>query len=243
MKRTLPVVSALLASLALSACSTPSAESLAQNDPWEKTNRDIFDFDVKVDHAVARPVAKGYRAVVPEFARDGVHNFLSNLHSPVILANDVLQGSTDKAGDTFGRIVINSTVGIGGLVDVASKVGIPGHENDFGISMGKAGVSEGSYLVLPFAGPMPPRDLVGSGVDSAFDPLTYAQFHGRDTWMVVRFGMGILDARTSQLDAVDTIERSSIDFYATTRNLYRQSRNAKINDDKAAGTADDLPNL
>ncbi|HEY4077095.1 MAG TPA: VacJ family lipoprotein [Rhizomicrobium sp.] len=243
MKLSLSVVSALAASLVLSACGTPSAESLAQNDPWEKTNRDIFDFDVKVDHAVARPVAKGYRAVVPEFARDGVHNFLTNLHSPVVLANDVLQGSTDKAGNTFGRIVINSTVGIGGLIDVATKVGIPGHENDFGISMGKAGVAEGSYLVLPLAGPMPPRDLVGSGVDSAFDPLSYAQFHGRDTWMVVRFGIGILDARTSQLDAVDTIERSSIDFYATTRNLYRQSRNAKINDDKAAGAADDLPNL
>jgi phospholipid-binding lipoprotein MlaA len=242
MKLSLTVVSALAASLALSACSSPSAESLAQHDPWEKTNRDIFDFDVKVDHAVARPVAKGYRAVVPEFARDGVHNFLTNLHSPVVLANDVLQGSSDKAGNTFGRIVINSTVGIGGLIDVASKVGIPGHENDFGVSMGKAGVAEGSYLVLPLAGPMPPRDLVGSGVDSAFDPLTYAQFHGRDTWMVVRFGAGILDARTSQLDAVDTIERSSIDFYATTRNLYRQSRNAKINDDKATG-ADDLPNL
>jgi phospholipid-binding lipoprotein MlaA len=242
MKLSLTVVSALAASLALSACSSPSAESLAQHDPWEKTNRDIFAFDVKVDHAVARPVAKGYRAVVPEFARDGVHNFLTNLHSPVVLANDVLQGSSDKAGNTFGRIVINSTVGIGGLIDVASKVGIPGHENDFGVSMGKAGVAEGSYLVLPLAGPMPPRDLVGSGVDSAFDPLTYAQFHGRDTWMVVRFGAGILDARTSQLDAVDTIERSSIDFYATTRNLYRQSRNAKINDDKATG-ADDLPNL
>ena len=89
---------------------------------------------------------------------------------------------------------------------------------------------------------MPPRDLLGTGVDVAFDPLTYARFHGQDTWMVVRFGIGMLDSRTSQLDAVETIERSSIDFYATTRNLYRQSRNAKINEGKAGGT-DDLPNL
>ena len=242
MKLSLPVVLALVASLALSACSTPSAESLAQNDPWEKTNRDIFDFDVKVDHAVARPVARGYRSVVPEFARDGVHNFLTNLHSPVILANDVLQGSTDKAGNTFGRIVINSTVGVAGIIDVASKIGIPGHDNDFGITLGKAGAAEGSYLVLPFAGPLPPRDLLGTGVDIAFDPLTYARFHGSDTWTVVRFGFGVLDSRASQLDAVETIERSSIDFYATSRNLYRQSRNAKINEGKAGGT-DDLPNL
>jgi phospholipid-binding lipoprotein MlaA len=241
MKLSLSAISVLALTLALGACSTPSAESMAQNDPFEATNRDIFDFDVRVDHAVARPLAKGYRAVVPEFARDGVHNFLTNLNSPVILANDVLQGDGEKATNTFGRIVVNSTVGVAGLIDVASKIGIPYHENDFGITMGKAGSAEGSYLVLPFAGPKPPRDLVGTVVDVAFDPLTYAQFPGDTTWTAVRAGVNILDARTQQLDAVDTIERSSIDFYATTRNLYRQSRNAKINEGRA-GT-DDLPNL
>jgi phospholipid-binding lipoprotein MlaA len=242
MKFSVPVISALALSVMLGACSTPSAESLAQNDPWEKTNRDIFDFDVRVDHLVARPIAKGYRAAVPEPVRDGIHNALSNLNSPVVLANDVLQGDGDKAANTAGRIVINSTVGIGGLIDVASKIGIPGHDNDFGITLGKNGIAEGSYLVLPFAGPMPPRDLLGTAVDQAFDPLTYVQFHGRDTWMVVKFGIAIIDSRTSQLDAVESIERSSIDFYATTRNLYRQSRNAKINEGKA-GATDDLPNL
>jgi phospholipid-binding lipoprotein MlaA len=242
MKISLPVISALALSLVLGACSTPSAESLAQNDPWEKTNRDIFDFDVRLNHAVARPIAKGYRAVVPEPVRDGIHNAITNLNSPVVLANDVLQGDGDKAINTAGRIVINSTVGLGGLIDVASKIGIPGHDNDFGITLGKNNIAEGSYLVLPFAGPMPPRDLLGRVVDQAFDPLTYVRFHGKDTWMVVRAGIGILDATTSQLDAVETIERSSIDFYATTRNLYRQSRNAKINDGKADAT-DNLPNL
>jgi phospholipid-binding lipoprotein MlaA len=242
MKFSVPVISALALSAMVAACSTPSAESLAQNDPWERTNRDIFDFDVRVDHAVARPIAKGYRAVVPEPVRDGIHNALTNLNSPVVLANDVLQGDGDKAADTAGRIVINSTVGIGGLIDVASKIGIPGHDNDFGITLGKNGIAEGSYLVLPFAGPKPPRDLLGTVVDQAFDPLTYVQFHGKDTWMVVKFGVAIVDSRTSQLDAVESIERSSIDFYATTRNLYRQSRNAKINEGRA-GADDDLPNL
>jgi phospholipid-binding lipoprotein MlaA len=243
MKLSFSVVSALGLSLMLGACSTPSAESLAQNDPWEKTNRDIFDFDVRVDHAVARPIAKGYRSVVPEPVRDGIHNALTNLNQPVVLANDVLQGDGDKAVNTAGRIVINSTVGIGGLIDVASKIGIPGHDNDFGITLGKNGIAEGSYLVLPFAGPMPPRDLLGKAVDQAFDPLTYVRFHGKDTWMVVRFGIGILDSRAATLDAVETIERSSIDFYATTRNLYRQSRNAKINEGKPSSASDDLPNL
>jgi len=242
MKFSIPAISALALGLALGACSTPSAESLAQNDPWEKTNRDIFDFDVRMDHAVARPIAKGYRAAVPEPVRDGIHNALSNLNSQVVLANDVLQGDGEKAANTAGRIVINSTVGIGGLIDVASKIGIPGHENDFGITLGKGGIAEGSYLVLPFAGPKPPRDLLGTVVDQAFDPLTYVRFHGRDTWMVVKFGVAIIDSRTSQLDAIESIERSSIDFYATTRNLYRQSRNAQINDGKI-GAGDDLPNL
>jgi phospholipid-binding lipoprotein MlaA len=242
MKLSLSVLAALAMSLSLGACSTPSADSLAQNDPWEKTNRDTFDLDIKLDHAVARPIAKGYRAVVPEIARDGVHNVLSNLNSPVILANDVLQGDGDKAVNTFGRIVINSTVGIGGLIDVAAKIGIPYHDNDFGITLGKAGAAEGSYLVLPFIGPQPPRDLLGSAIDNAFDPLTYGRWHGKDTQMVIRFGLGVLDSRTANLDAVETIERSSIDFYATTRNLYRQSRNAKINEGKPGGP-DDLPNL
>jgi phospholipid-binding lipoprotein MlaA len=242
MKLSFPVISALALGLALSACSTPSPESLAQNDPWEKTNRDVFDFDVRMDHAVARPIAQGYRAVLPEPVRDGIHNALNNLNSPVVLANDVLQGDGDKAVNTTGRLLINSTVGLGGLIDVASKIGIPDHDNDFGITLGKNGIAEGSYLVLPFAGPLPPRDLLGVGVDQAFDPLTYVRFHGKDTWMVVRFGIGILDLRASNLDAVETIERSSIDFYATTRNLYRQNRNAKINDGKV-GAQDDLPNL
>src|SRR5689334_893648 len=183
MKLSFPVVSAIALSLVLGACSTPSEESLAQNDIWEMTNRYFFDFDVRVDHAVARPIAKGYRTVMPEPVRDDIHNALTNLNSPVVLANDVLQGDGDKAVNTAGRIVINSTVGIGGLIDVASKIGIPGHDNDFGITLGKNGIAEWSYLVLPFAGPLPPRYLLGTAVDPAFNPLTYVRFHGMGTWM------------------------------------------------------------
>src|SRR5258706_10678586 len=133
MKPCASMMSTLALSVSLGACSIPSAESLAQNDPWEKTNRDIFDFDVRVDHAIARPIARGYRSVVPEPVRDGIHNALTNLNSPVVLANDILQGDGDKAMITAGRIVINSTVGIGGLIYVARKIGIPGPNNDFGI--------------------------------------------------------------------------------------------------------------
>lgn len=241
MKTSFCVLTALTLSLGLSGCSTPSAESLAQNDPWEKTNRTFFDFDMKLDHSVARPVAKGYRDVVPEFARNGIHNALTNLNSPVVLANDALQGDSEKFSKTLGRMVINSTIGIAGLIDVATQLGVPYHDNDFGITLGKAGAAEGSFLVLPFAGPKPPRDLVGSAVDNLFDPLTYARWHGKDTQTAFRFGLSVLDSRAAQVDEVENIERSSIDFYATSRNLYRQSRNAAIHDGDP--DMDDLPNL
>ena len=241
MRATRPALYALALSFALSSCSTPSAESLAQHDPWEATNRDVFAFDVWVEHHIANPVDDGYRAVVPEPAREGVHNVTTNLHEPIVLANDVLQGDGKKAVRTLGRIVINSTIGLGGLIDVAAKVGIPYHDNDFGITLGQNGIAEGSYLVLPFVGPMPPRDLLGSAVDGAFDPLSYARFHGKDTWLFVRAGLRVLDTVDRQRDQFETIERSSIDFYATTRNLYRQSRDARIRGEDSAITQ--LPDL
>jgi phospholipid-binding lipoprotein MlaA len=169
-----------------------------------------------------------------------VHNALTNLNAPVIFTNDVLQGDGEKATDTLGRFVINSTVGVAGLVDVAGRIGIPSHENDFGITMGKWGAQEGSYLVLPFAGPKPPRDLVGTGVDVAFDPTTYMTWNNYTLYMIVRTGMGVLDARAANIDSVESIERSSIDFYATTRNLYRQHRNAQI---RGGADLEQLPDL
>ncbi len=148
MKFWFPVQATLCAVLFVSACSTNSPEAIAQNDPWEPANRAVFDFDIKLDHAVAKPVAKFYRGKVPELAREGIHNALTNLHSPVVFTNDVLQGDGNKATDTFGRFMINSTAGMAGLVDIGAKIGIPGHDNDFGITLGKAGAGEGSYLVL-----------------------------------------------------------------------------------------------
>ena len=234
MRLVVPAIFALAMSFALSGCSTPSAESLAQHDPWEATNRDIFQFDVWVEHHIAVPVDKGYRAVLPEPARDGLHNLTTNLHSPIVLANDLLQGNGINAARTLGRIVINSTLGLAGLIDVAGKIGIPFHDNDFGITLGKGGAQEGSYLVLPFVGPLPPRDLLGSAVDAAFDPLSYGHYSGKDTWLLVRSGLRILDTVDMNLDQFNTIERSSIDFYATTRNLYRQSRDAAIRGDNSS---------
>ena len=129
----------------------------------------------------------------------------------MVFANDVLQGDADKATDTFGRFMINSTVGVAGLIDVAAKMGIPGHDNDFGITLGKAGAAEGSYLVLPFVGPKPPRDLVGTGVDIAFDPLTYMSWNNHTLHDDPR-RPGRAGQPRRQIDAVET-DRALLDRF------------------------------
>jgi phospholipid-binding lipoprotein MlaA len=242
MSRIIPLFSAAILSVLVSGCSTTSnPESLAQNDPYEPTNRAVFDFDVKLDRYVASPIARGYNYVVPTPARDGVHNVLTNLNSPVVFANDLLQGEFKRAGQTLFRATINSTFGLGGLLDAAGKSGVPAHEEDFGQTLGTWGTGEGPYLVLPFIGPRPPRDLAGSVVDNAFDPFTYVKFKNVDTFSVVRASLGILDYRAANVETLEQIERSSIDFYATTRSLYRQHRNAEISN--GAPEAADLPEL
>jgi phospholipid-binding lipoprotein MlaA len=221
----------LATTLLLGACSTPSPESLAEHDPWEATNRDTFALNVWVERNVASPVVDVYRTVLPQPARDGLHNAVTNLRAPIILANDVLQARPKQAVRTIARVLINSTIGIGGLIDVAGKIGIPYHDNDFGITLGVAGAPEGSYLMLPFLGPKPPRDLLGMGVDSVFDPFTWSRFSGRHILLTARSGLDVVDTADRNLDQLKEIERSSIDFYASTRNLYRQSRNAQIRGD------------
>ena len=225
----------------LSGCGTPSPEAVAQNDPWESTNRDIFAFDVWVQHHVAKPVVEGYRVVLPRPARDGVHNVATNLRSPVILADDVLQARPKRAAQTLARLVLNSTIGLGGLFDVAGRMGIPWHDNDFGITLGMAGAQEGSYLVLPLLGPRPPRDLVCGLVDGLFDPFTWSRFPGRHELLTARTGVNIVDTADRNLDQFLGIERTSIDFYASSRSLYRQSRKAQI--EGGQPLFQNLPNL
>lgn len=232
-------IAVIVVGLLAGGCTTTTdPESLAQHDPYEPTNRAVFDFNNKVDEAVAKPVAKFYNHAVPEFARDSVHNILENLGKPVVLGNDVLQGDADYAGQTLARLTVNSTFGLGGMLDVATRLGIPDHDNDFGLTLGSWGMGEGPYLVIPFMGPAPPRDLTGDVADVFMDPLTYARFHGSDTWSAVRGGLGVLDERARNIGNLEQIERTSIDFYATTRSLYLQYRQAQIDHGKPA--ADDL---
>src|SRR5262245_14116852 len=158
----LPSISAVIvAALSLAACTTRSPEALAEHDPFEPTNRFWFDVSQKADKYFAKPVAQGYVAVVPEPARDGLHNVLTNINQPVVFGNELLQGSPKRAASTLGRFVVNTTVGVAGLVDVATKIGLPDDDQDGGVTFGKWGLPEGPYLFLPLLGPAPPRDLLG----------------------------------------------------------------------------------
>jgi phospholipid-binding lipoprotein MlaA len=231
----------LLAACADDPNAAGASAGAAQNDPYESTNRKAFDFDNKLDDAVLLPTAKAYVAVVPEPARDGVHNFLLNLDLPITFANDILQGDPDNAAKTFARFTMNSTFGVGGLFDVASTAGLPPREEDFGITLGKWGVEEGPYIVLPFLGPDPPRDAAGQVVDIFLDPTTYISLRDHFWYGVARNGMEIIDLRSRNIDTLEGLERESIDYYASVRSLYRQRRNNAINDGKPDVT--NLPNL
>jgi phospholipid-binding lipoprotein MlaA len=228
----------LLAVVAGGCASTATTSSPDENDPYESFNRKMFALNEKLDKNFALPVSKAYAKVLPEPARDGVHNVLMNLNSPVTLANDILQGNFAHAGATFGRLIVNTTVGLGGLIDVGTPMGMPYHEEDFGETLALYGVGEGPYLVLPLFGPSNPRDAAGRVVDVGFDPLTYIGFHNKGWWVGGRQVLGLVDERSRNIDTMDQLRRTSVDLYATLRSLYRQHRNAEIR-----GGKPDLQNL
>jgi phospholipid-binding lipoprotein MlaA len=203
-----------------------------ESDPFEGGNRFFFEVNDALDAIILRPVSVVYKTVVPDFAQDGVHNFLNNLDAPVTFANDVLQGEMDRAGATMARFAINSTVGVGGLIDVASEVGIPGHHEDFGQTLAVWGVDEGAYLYTPLLGPSTTRDLAGSVVDLAFNPLTYLAINDNNNaeWVpYARMGAEAVDLRSRNLEALDNLKRTSVDFYVAIRSAYRQNRKFEIN--------------
>jgi phospholipid-binding lipoprotein MlaA len=194
------------------------------NDPIEPANRRLFAFNQGVDRIIVRPLAEAY-AVVPERARRSVRNFLNNLRTPVIFANDVFQAEVSRAGVTLGRFAINSTIGVAGLFDVATRMGLEFHDEDFGQTLAVWGIPEGPYIVLPIFGPSNPRDTIGMIADTFLDPLTYvASNNDVEYGLAIRSVVDGVDRRSTVLEALDEIERTSLDFYATIRSLYRQRR-------------------
>lgn len=221
------ITAAFLAAGLLAACTTAPGPD-ANNDPYEHTNRQIFALDVKFDRILLAPTAEAYDEYVPGGVREGAHNVLANLDAPVTFVNDVLQAEPCEAGHTFARFALNTTAGLGGIFDVAEHLGIASHTEDFGLTLGKWGIGEGPYMVLPMLGPDPPRDAFGQVADFAFDPTVYVHLKQHIWWAAGRQVFTILDVRARNLDTLADIERNSLDYYATTRSLYRQLRNSEI---------------
>lgn len=209
------------------------AEYKALNDPVEPLNRVVFGFNQALDAMVLRPWADFYRLMLPPPLREGIHNILSNLRSPVILANDLLQGEWSRAGTTTGRFLINTTVGVGGIGDPASDFGLPYHSEDFGQTLAVWDLPEGPYLVLPALGPSNPRDAIGLAVDSALlDPIGVLNTLGGPAWLRTlswtRLSVTAVDTRAANVEELDDLKKSSLDFYAAIRSLYRQYRTSEI---------------
>lgn len=237
------VVCLALGALALAAlvagCATVPPKSDAEayryyqqtNDPIEPVNRVTTKVNKGIENVIFKPIAKLYNAVLPRFLRRGVTNFLRNLDTPVVFVNDLLQGKPKRAGTTLGRFLVNSTAGLGGLIDVGEKIGLPYHDEDFGQTLAVWGLGEGPYIVLPLLGPSSPRDGIGRIIDIVFDPLFWI-FRAKDLdgLRIARTATDAVDTYARHVDAIEELERSSLDYYAALRSAYRQNRADDIRD-------------
>ncbi len=225
MKRnpTIPLV-CLLACLGLGGCASPSHNP---KDPFETFNRGVYKFNDTLDKAVVKPVAKGYKAVVPSPVQKGLSNFFSNLNDVTVTANDLLQLKVKQAASDTGRMLVNTTVGVLGLIDVASSVGLAKHNEDFGQTLGYWGVGSGPYLMLPFFGPSSVRDSVGLYADTVTSETS------RLKHVAVRnevYATTFLVKRASLLDEEKVLDEAAIDRYSFIRDAYLQHRQNLVYD-------------
>ena len=220
---TMGLIGSIFLAVMLTGCA-----SQANKDPLEGLNRGIYKFNDTADKAVIKPIAGAYKAVLPSPVRTGVNNFFDNLGTVVTAINDLLQFKFSKAMDDAGRFVINSTVGILGVIDVASMDNVPKHNEDFGQTLGYWGVGNGPYLVLPFFGPSSLRDTTGLVVDTvAFDPISYIDDpRTRNQLRLVKF----IDKRAQYLPASDLLDDAALDPYAFMRDAYLQRRESQVKD-------------
>ena len=197
-------------------------------DPFEPVNRAIFSFNNVADRVVLEPVAKGYKKL-PSPIQSGISNFLSNLRAPLVVVNQLLQGQGENAIQSSGRFIINSTVGLLGIFDVAEKIGIEEKEEDFGQTLATWGVGDGFYIVLPLFGPSNIRDTSGMLITMVTDPINaYAVSEG-EAWMVpMRTAANAVDQRSKIIDEVNALRDNSVDYYAAVRSSYYQNRKAAI---------------
>jgi len=237
-RRLLLVLALLTIPALLSACAevpkSPEAQAEAQaiNDPLEPMNRTVFDVNDFLDRLLIRPLTELYRFAIPDYLRDRIANVVANMGEPVIFANNLMQGKTDSAGITAQRFLINTTLGVGGIFEVAGDWKLPKQMGDFGQTLSVWGINGGPYLVLPLFGPSNFRDGIGMGVDMAMSPWGYIAAYGGngDSNRVVysEFAADGLTQREQSLDDYDALRNGSLDFYAEMRSVYRQYRDKQL---------------
>jgi len=228
-------------------CATPG-----RPDPLEKVNRSVFAFNEALDRVALEPVAKGWDFVVPGPVQDGIENFYRNLNMPIVIANEVLQAKPARVVEDVARFFFNTTLGIGGFFDVATRVGIPDNKEDFGQTLGHWGVPPGPYLVVPILGPYTLRDGFGEIADRTAGAFGYMNFFwfdvvGLNNWETTGTSIGsytfrMVNLRAIYLEEIASSRKDAFDYYAFVRNAYLSNRQARVLDsrDTAAGIEDDL---
>ena len=214
-----------VAAMVMSGCASTSPKA----DPFENINRVTYKVNDVLDKAILTPVAKGYQAVIPEFARTGISNVFNNIGDVATAVNNLLQGKPEDAANDVGRVLLNSTLGIFGLIDIATPGGLEKHDEDFGQTLGKWGVGSGPFLVLPLMGPSTLRDGPARFVDSYAGYYRYVHhIRTRNT----AFGVEIIDLRAHLLGASDTLDTAALDKYQFVRDAYMQRRLYQVHDGK-----------
>lgn len=238
------VLLVLIAAATLSACATTGGRaSLDPRDPMEGFNRGVWEFNTAADKVVVKPVTEVYRTVTPRPARRGLSRVFANLTEPLSFINNLLQGKPKRAFNSLGRFIINTTIGVGGLADHATELGLPPTREDFGQTLAAWGAKKSPYLVLPLLGPSTVRDGIGTVVDFAADPVPIALHEAGETGTerAAITGLRLIDARSQAIDSgVDAVLESSADPYAAARSAYFQQRAAEIAD-QAEGPAATTP--
>jgi len=237
-------LSVTLLCLGAAACGPPAARGLHNDvrpdyDPWQSLNRKTFWFNDKVDTYVLAPVARGWDWIAPDPVEHSVANFFSNVRTPIYVGNDLLQGKVKDGASDVARFLINTTVGVAGLFDYATPLGLPLHVEDFGQTLGWWGLPAGPYLVIPLLGPSNIRDTTGMVGDSGMSIAPW--FVG--WWILAAARTGeVINARALLLEQVEEAKRAAFDYYVLVRNAYAQRRNALVND-RTQGTSVDQEDL
>ncbi len=221
----------------LSACATTQpAGELAEYDRYEAMNRQIFAFNQTLDKTILRPVASGYSTFLPKPVRHSVSNVFHNLYEPFTTVNDLLQGKPEEAADSTGRFILNTTLGIVGIFDVATPLGLPIHKEDFGQTFGKWGIGNGPYIMLPFFGPSTARDTSSLVLEWVFDPFLGSI---EDLHRYTAKAINIVDKRAKLLGTEKALEMQ-LDPYIFLRESYLQNREKEMLDGKAEEKVDEF---